>query len=68
MDSPLKEFNEVDWYSLVDYATVYKKEDIKFTFKNGMNVKAWRGETLTKLANVFFEIMLSRIYVPEASS
>ena len=39
MDGPLTEFNEDDWYSLVDYATVYSREDIRFTFKNGMEIK-----------------------------
>ena len=37
---PLTEFNEDDWYSLVDYATVYSRENIRFTFKNGMEIKA----------------------------
>lgn len=40
VDGPLTGFNEDDWYSLVDYATVYGKDDIWFTFKNGMEVKA----------------------------
>lgn len=40
MDGLLTEFNEDDWYSIVDYATVYGKEDIRFTFKNGMEIKA----------------------------
>lgn len=39
-DGPLTEFNEKHWYSLVDYATVYGRDDIRFTFKNGMEVKA----------------------------
>ena len=39
-DGPLTEFNEDEWYSLVDYATVYSREDIRFTFKNGMEIKA----------------------------
>ena len=38
-DGPLTEFNEDDWYDLVDYATVYGKDDIRFTFKNGMEIK-----------------------------
>ncbi len=37
---PLTEFNEDDWYSLVDHAMVYSREDIRFTFKNGMEIKA----------------------------
>ncbi len=40
LDGPLTKFNEDDWYSLVEYATVYNREDIRFTFKNGMEIKA----------------------------
>lgn len=40
MDDPLTEFNEDDCYSLVDFATVYSRENIRFTFKNGMEIKA----------------------------
>ena len=40
LDGPLTAFNEDDWYSLVEYATVYSREDIRFTFKNGMEIKA----------------------------
>lgn len=39
-DNPMAEFNEKDWYSLVEYATVYNRDDIRFTFKNGMEIKA----------------------------
>ena len=39
-DASLTEFNEEDWYSLVEYVTVYSREDIRFTFKNGMEIKA----------------------------
>lgn len=38
-DGPLTEFNEEDWYSLVEYATVYSREDIRFTFKNEMEIR-----------------------------
>lgn len=31
------EFAEEDWYSLVEYAS---RKDIRFTFKNGMEIKA----------------------------
>lgn len=34
-DNLLTEFDENLWSSLVDYVTVYDKEDIRFTFKNG---------------------------------
>lgn len=40
LDGPLTIFREDDWYSLVEYATVYSKEDIRFTFKNGMEIKS----------------------------
>ena len=39
-DGPLTEFDEEDWYSLVKCATVYSRKDIRFTFKNGMEIKA----------------------------
>ncbi len=38
-EEPLTEFWEEDWYSLVEYVTVYGKDDIRFTFKDGMVVK-----------------------------
>lgn len=38
-DGPLTEFNEEDRYSLVEYATVYSREDIRFTFKNGLEIR-----------------------------
>ena len=40
MDGPLTEFKEDNWYSPVEYATVYSREDIRFAFKNGIEVKA----------------------------
>ena len=36
----LTEFTLDNWHGLVDYATVYAKDDIRFTFKNGQEVKA----------------------------
>jgi len=36
----LTEFDEKLWCSLVDYATVYDKDDVRFTFKNGTEIKA----------------------------
>ncbi len=38
-DGPLIDFDEDAWYSLVDYITVYSKDDIRFTFKNGMEIR-----------------------------
>lgn len=35
----LVKFREEDWYSLIEYVTVYSKEDIRFTFKNGIEKK-----------------------------
>ena len=40
LEGPLTAFREDDWYSLVEYATVYSREDIRFAFKNGMEIKA----------------------------
>lgn len=44
-DGTVTEFRERLWYSLVDYVTVFSKEDIHFTFKNGMEIKV-QVETL----------------------
>jgi len=32
-------FDEGAWYALVDYATVYGRADVRFTFKNGTEIK-----------------------------
>ena len=32
-------FDEAAWYAMVDFVTVYGKDDVRFTFKNGMEVK-----------------------------
>lgn len=34
------EFHEDTWYALLDYVTVYDKEDIRFTFKDGTEIRA----------------------------
>lgn len=36
----LTEFKLENWLSLVDYATVYSLDDIRFTFKHGQEVQA----------------------------
>ena len=36
----LTEFTLATWHGLVDYVTVYAEDDIRFTFKNGQEVKA----------------------------
>ena len=36
----LPEFTLKTWHGLVDYVTVYAEGDIRFTFKNGQEVKA----------------------------
>jgi site-specific DNA recombinase len=33
------EFSEKLWYALADHAVVYGKEDVRFIFKNGMEIK-----------------------------
>lgn len=38
-DGMATEFDEEQWYSLVDFVTVFNKEDIRFTFKNGTEIK-----------------------------
>lgn len=35
----LTEFDESLWYSMVEYVTVFNKEDIRFTFKDGTEIK-----------------------------
>ena len=37
---PLMEFRETDWLAMVDYITVYSKDDIRVTFKDGTEIKA----------------------------
>ena len=36
----LTEFKLENWHSLVDYATVYSTDDIRFTFKHGQEIQA----------------------------
>ena len=31
-------FDEGAWYAMVDFMTVYGREDVRFTFKNGMEI------------------------------
>jgi hypothetical protein len=38
--STITEFDEQMWHSLLDYATVYNEKDVRFTFKNGMEIQA----------------------------
>ena len=38
-DGMATEFDEEQWYSLVDFVTVFNKEDIRFTFKDGTEIK-----------------------------
>ncbi len=33
------EFDEDLWYSLIEYVTIFEKEDIRFTFKDGTEIK-----------------------------
>ena len=40
MPDELTEFTLESWHGLVDYGTVYDADDIRFTFKNGQEVKA----------------------------
>lgn len=39
-DNLLIEFDEKLWCSFVDYATVYEKDDVRFTFKDGTEIQA----------------------------
>lgn len=38
-DDVVTEFDESLWYSMVDYVTVFNKEDVRFTFKDGTEIK-----------------------------
>ena len=38
-DGMATEVDEEQWYSLVDFVTVFNKEDIRFTFKDGTEIK-----------------------------
>ena len=38
-DGVATEFDEEQWYSLVDFVTVFNKEDIRFTFKDGTEIQ-----------------------------
>lgn len=38
--STITEFDEGLWCSLIDYVTIYTKENIIFTLKNGQEIKA----------------------------
>ena len=38
-DGVVTEFDEEQWYSMVDFVTVFDKEDIRFTFKDGTEIK-----------------------------
>ena len=40
MPDELSEFTPDSWHGLVDYGTVYADDDIRFTYKNGQEVKA----------------------------
>lgn len=33
-------FDAALWCGLVDFVTVYSKDDVRFTFKNGQEIKA----------------------------
>jgi len=38
-DEVVTQFDENLWYSLVDHATVFNKEDVRFTFKDGTEIQ-----------------------------
>lgn len=39
LSDALTEFSQESWHSLVDFATVYGVDDIRFTFKNGQKIR-----------------------------
>jgi len=40
LDGPVTEFNTASWTSLVNFVTVFSKDDIRVTFKDGTEIKA----------------------------
>ena len=40
LQDSLEEFSIDSWNSLVEYTTIYSADDIRFTFKNGQEIKA----------------------------
>jgi hypothetical protein len=40
MESLVAEFSDELWHALADHATVHGREDVRFTFRNGMEIKA----------------------------
>ena len=36
---PLAEFRETDWLAMVEYITVHCKNDIRVTFKDGIEIR-----------------------------
>lgn len=39
MPDAVDSFDEGAWYALVDHVTVYGRDDVRFIFKNGMEMK-----------------------------
>ena len=40
MDGMVTEFDPMLWVSLVDFVTVYSKDDVQVTFKDGTEIQA----------------------------
>jgi len=40
LDRPITEFDPELWGTLLDHATVYADDDIRFTFRNGAEIRA----------------------------
>lgn len=40
LDGLVTEFSDGLWYSLIDYATIHGKNDVRFMFRNGMEIQA----------------------------
>jgi len=39
-DGLIAEFDERLWFSLVDFTMVYSEDNVRFTFKNGLELQA----------------------------
>jgi hypothetical protein len=40
LDGLVTEFSDELWHSLVDHAAIHGKDDVRFMFKNGREIKA----------------------------
>lgn len=49
------EFDEDLWYALVDFVTVFNKEDVRFTFKDGTEIKVVKNPAVDGMPQDFLQ-------------